>query len=260
MQISVTHSFRSSRRQSGFTLIELLVVVAVLVLLLAILSPSLRMVKIMARRLMCRTRLAGIAESSIAYASSNRGVYIKARFKEVQLCLNPRHAGQGGDHETDWVDEAARVGLEGVILTCPDRPDFPQWESSYNQLVIGYQYFGGIEVWRNPSGTFASRSPVSVTSAGPRWVMAADAMMKIDRVWGGGRPTAYGDMPPHRDGAPWPAGGNQAYADGSTDWVDFADTIFIHSWAPGSRAGYFLQDDLGDYKPPTEAYGRYEMD
>ncbi|MBL7134745.1 MAG: prepilin-type N-terminal cleavage/methylation domain-containing protein, partial [Phycisphaerae bacterium] len=90
MQASVKQSSRSPR-SSGFTLIELLVVIAVLALLLAILSPSFRMVKIVARRLICRSRLAGIAESSIAYASSNKGIYIKARYNEVQICLNPRY-------------------------------------------------------------------------------------------------------------------------------------------------------------------------
>lgn len=259
----------SYRNPGGFTLLELIVVVAIIALFLSILAPGLGRIKIKALRIICLTRLSSIAEGSLIYASSNRGVLLKCRRQPgdnssqpsyIQKCFNPRFPGRGGEFETDWIQQAANVGLQGDVLTCPNRPDFPQMEDWFPQLVIGYQYFGGITHWKNPSGTFKSRSPIRVSSSQPRWALAADCMMKIDRVWGGGRPTAYGQMPQHRDWDPWPVGGNQCYLDGSAEWVDFADTIFIHSWNPSYRAAYFLQDDLGDYRPRPEAYGRYEMD
>ena len=243
---------------------EMLVVVAIIAILVSILAPSLRHANIMARRLICRSRLGKLAQATTTYAMNNKEIYLKCRFvgRSVQICFNPLYSsGSRPDDQTDWIAEAADVGLENAILTCPERPSFPIIEAGFPQLVIGYQYFGGIERWYNPSGSFPARSPVATFSTDPRWVLAADCMMKVDQVWGGGRPTAFGDMPQHRDeGNPWPAGGNQCYADGSADWVDFAETIFIHSWSPGYRASYFYQDDLGTYNPPVEAYGRHEME
>ena len=258
-----TSARRRGGLRRGFTLLEILVVVALIAILVAIMAPSLRHATVRARRLICRARLGKLASATTGYAVDNKGVYLKCRLvgRYVQICFNPLYSGGGGPHdETDWIAQAAAVGLKDAILTCPERPTFPIVEPGFPQLVIGYQYFGGIDRWYNPSGSFAARSPVTMSGTDPRWALAADCMMKVDQVWGGGRPTAFGDMPQHRDGAPWPAGGNQCYADGSADWVDFAETIFIHSWSPGYRASYFYQDDLGTYNPPVEAYGRHEME
>jgi len=253
---------RVPRGRRAFTLLELLVVIAIVALLVSILAPGLRHAKMLAQRLVCRSRLGKVATATIAYASDNNGTYLKCRLagRYVPICLNPRYPGHGGELEVDWIAQAASVGLQGQALTCPQRPTFPIMEPGFPQLVIGYQYFGGIRTWYNPSGSFPARSPVNMYHSESRWVLAADCMMKVDQVWGGGRPTAFGDMPQHRDNDPWPVGGNQCYVDGSADWVDFAETIFIHSWNPSYRACYFAQDDLGDYNPPEEAYGRYEME
>lgn len=119
--------------------------------------------------------------------------------------------------------------------------------------MIGYQYFGGIPTWMNPAGTFESRSPVKLSQAKPGWCLAADTMMKIDGVWGGGRDTAYEDMPQHsrRKGGP-PEGGNQVFADGSCRWVRFKDTFYLHTWAVnGTRIAYFYQADLGACDTPA---------
>ena len=124
-------------------------------------------------------------------------------------------------------------------------------------MIIGYQYFGGIQTWTNPWGSFPSRSPVRQDTARTDWVVAADCVMKIDMVWGGGRPTAYGNMPQHRGRNPWPEGGNQAYVDGSADWVRFEKMVFIHNWHVNwSRACYWYQRDLGEFDPPAEAMGK----
>ena len=120
-------------------------------------------------------------------------------------------------------------------------------QAQYPQWVIGYQYFGGITNWINPAGTFVSRSPVKASTAQPAWVMAADAIMKVDGKWGGGRDTSFKNMPPHRTKTGLPEGGNQLYVDGSARWVKFDRMLFIHSWnTDGSRDAYFIQDDLGD--------------
>ena len=132
------------------------------------------------------------------------------------------------------------------IWTCPNRPTFPTYETEYPQWVIGYQYFGGIPKWINPAGTFNSRSPIRASISQPTWALAADAVMKIDGKWGGGRDSAFKDMPPHRGRGGIPDGGNVLTMDGSARWIRFDKMLFIHSWSPGGdRDAYFYQEDLG---------------
>ncbi len=57
--------------KKGFTLIELLVVIAIIALLLAILLPSLRMVKEQARRMICATHLKSIGNGLAIWGDAN---------------------------------------------------------------------------------------------------------------------------------------------------------------------------------------------
>ncbi|HVR36265.1 MAG TPA: prepilin-type cleavage/methylation domain-containing protein, partial [Methylomirabilota bacterium] len=205
--------------------------------------PALSRSKESGKRVKCLNNLRQILVGMTIYAQDNEDRVVEARFGEVQICLNPPEEAA-----------AATVNLkaanaEGGIWTCPNRPTFPQFETDFNQWVIGYQYFGGIETWRNPVGTFPSRSPIKLSTADPYWVLASDANMKVDGSWGGGRDTSFAKMPPHptsgAGGAP--EGGNQVYVDGSASWVRFDQMLFIHSWnTSGSRDAYFHQEDLGD--------------
>ena len=99
----------------------------------------------------------------------------------------------------------------------------------------------------NSLGNFPSASPVKASTAQPGWALAADAVLNIDREWGGGRATAFKDMPPHTTNDGTPDGGNHLYMDGSARWIPFEQMLFIHSWnTSGSRDAYFYQEDLGD--------------
>jgi prepilin-type N-terminal cleavage/methylation domain-containing protein len=245
------------RYRKAFTLVELLVVVAIIAILVALVLPSLGQAKILARRVLCRARLGNIGRSAQAYCASADGEYLQCRFRDVQIALNPPIGNQTGENAVDWIKAAEGVGLQGEAWECPDRPGSCQIEAGYPQLIIGYQYFAGIKTWTNPWGTFEARSPVNVDRARTDWALAADCAMKVDMVWGGGRPTAYGNMPQHRGRHPWPDGGNQVYVNGSADWVPFERMVFIHNWhGTWSRACYWYQHDLGDFDPPDEAKGK----
>ncbi|QNN21505.1 type II secretion system protein [Planctomycetales bacterium ZRK34] len=258
----------------GFTLIELLVVVSIIALLVAILLPALDKAREAAKRVVCLSNQSQITKAMLVYAMSNQAQLIICRARTVQKAFNGLGGGGGSateDNKVDWIECLASVGLainkgEGhkgsyiaaPIWDCPSRLFKSQWEPAYNQLVVGYQYFGGIETWKTPwhPGGIPSRSPVRLDTSLATWAMTADAAIKVDNVWGGGRETAYGDMPQHRDDDPWPVGGNQVFVDGSGAWIEFERMTFNHNWHGNySRRCYWFQKDLGDFDPPDDAYG-----
>ncbi|UCG57540.1 MAG: prepilin-type N-terminal cleavage/methylation domain-containing protein [Phycisphaerales bacterium] len=68
-----SRSTAGSKGRAGFTLIELLVVVAVIAVLIAILLPSLRMAKALAKRVTCGTNLRQLALAWHTYLDDHEG-------------------------------------------------------------------------------------------------------------------------------------------------------------------------------------------
>ncbi len=230
-----------SRR--AFTLMDLLVVLGVLAVLGLVLLPAMAGTAERSQRARCQDNLRRIALGAAIYAGNNNGKIFTSRNIAgstppiyVQLAIDPPNAARAGS-----------VGLSletNGVWTCPSRPGLPALEIQYPQYSIGYQYFGGISWWRNSAYDGVSRSPTNLNTAQPHWALAADAVIKVNGAWGGSDPApAYTNLPQHRaENSAVPQGGNQAFVDGSVQWIQAEKMNFLSSWATPSRQCFWYQD------------------
>ena len=226
------------QEEHAFTLAELVVVLGMFALLGLLLLPAMAGAADRSQRARCQDNLRRIALGVTMYAGNNGGRVFAARSAAgtyVQIALNPPEAAA-----------ATGVGLTfetNGVWTCPNRPRLPFYDAAVSQWTIGYQYFGGIRQWMNPVGTFPSSSPTNMNIAQPHWALAADAVLKVDGAWGGGSSAWYSNLPPHTaESSLLPQGGNEAFVDGSVQWIQVEKMFFLSSWNSSARLAYWYQD------------------
>lgn len=243
---SFSPQFGSER---AFTRTELIVILAIVGVLGGLLFPALAATHDRSNRALCQSNLRQIAVAVTQYAGENND-YVFPAWKNVYPL------------QWDWSQSTqslvAKVGITtnaGGIWTCPNRPDLPLMAGS--QLVIGYQYYGGITNWINAAGDYPSHSPIKLSQSKPNWMLAADVIAQPDGVnWyvpvDPGVTSGWADLPAHHTADTMvPQGGNEVFCDGSVQWIDIHKMYMLHTWSDPSAGGgarylYFYQD-LTDY-------------
>lgn len=146
-------SCRVHRDRRAFTLIELLVVVAIIVILVAILLPSLGQARESAKATLCASNLRQIGVASLMYAEENRG-YVLCRRNEGQ-------AGNSFWHEILHKWDAPYLPSPGKVLSCPSLPMRYPYSLEYktgNYVAYDqwkwYQVYGCRTNWEDIPNTY----------------------------------------------------------------------------------------------------------
>lgn len=274
----------------AFTLIEVLVVVAIIALLISILLPSLSRAKEMSRRAVCASRLHNIGLGVTEYGMSNKGKIIQCRERRIPIAIDPRQEtketlGNEPDYKlVDWQAAAKKYKIDKVTWECPNREGLFAYEGrpmynkqgytkeilegqgyqvitteagdekeyGFQQWMLGYLYFGGMDEWRVQNFETNKKAPLPVDlNARGHWALAADANIYVQEKtyqgWGLPSRRSLTKIPPHGDRSGFPEGGNVLTMDAAVAWVPATKMWMMNDWHKNkSRKCFWWQQDIGD--------------
>ena len=212
-------------RRSAFTLVELLVVISIIVLLIAILLPSMKTSKWITIRTVCAARLHHFSHAMLTYSNDANGDFPPASVDQ-----------SNGGHVTVSMDPWLRESLvehymmpyEAMFCPTLDDTDDGFWGHlpGYDVWRIGYSVTTGYRPYPWPwDGQFGFPNPVpssAMTSMDPPdKVILADSNLRANGkpqgVWG---VVAWATrLTSHRPyGADEPEGGHSVFVDGHVKW------------------------------------------
>jgi prepilin-type N-terminal cleavage/methylation domain-containing protein len=190
----------SNRKRFGFTLIELLVVIAIIAMLLAILMPSLKMAKEVAKRVICANNQKGLGQGVFIYANENDDFLPKSGYSQTgngspwqsyalfqiqnDLSAAPKDRvvktyGLGYLFMTDIIEE-------GETFYCPSAPRRVEGDSAMFQVSHQYDYYsmkGTNFPWNNDPSGWGSAKVRSSFNYVPQ---AGGTKKQVTAAWGTG--------------------------------------------------------------------------
>jgi prepilin-type N-terminal cleavage/methylation domain-containing protein/prepilin-type processing-associated H-X9-DG protein len=225
------------RRNIAFTLIELLVVVAILVLLLAILTPSLRRGRALARRAVCGSNLHQNVSGLSAYAAGNNGLLPPVDYNDSGLNTYNNHrfrstSGAGYDLRA-MIGPYFAADFSTWACASTVGPPIGDERNTRQWCYMNFMYFPGtrwpfaapnglvpIRMAQYPAGVALMQDVTFLTMG--KW--GANATFIANHVPGAGTP--FQPLPANNpswasftsDAAP--EGANIAMADGGVRWHD----------------------------------------
>lgn len=130
----------------GFTLVELLVVIAIISLLLAILLPALRKVRVITRRVVCQSNLRQIATAWHAYLTENDGYFLQRPNINHEFGGWKGYGGQDPNRPLNsYVGLPINLATENTakLFRCPSDSggvfSYPPQDLAYNLFGNSYQ-------------------------------------------------------------------------------------------------------------------------
>lgn len=160
-EVNQKSRIKNQKSPFAFTLIELLVVIAVIALLLALLGPSLRKARSLARRAACSHNLKQVQLGLDMYTSDHDTVYPCA---QDPVSTNPPYWLWMGRGWRRWVEKYLSTNVDvntPSVLLCPaDRSDPAKYEStSYAYSMAFYHSPEQIDAMRATTDTYSNPQP-----------------------------------------------------------------------------------------------------
>ena len=265
-------SARAPRRPGAFTLVELLVVIGIIAILVSILFPALRRVRLMAQRTQCLSQMRQLGAALMSYAAETKGRTPVQVFDAVPNWADPaqydRPPQPGGAHLTGRSMFSALLPYlmgEKRVYVCPAAYDF-SWRhdpSDAPNALSDTSYMGNhVVADRRLAQVRDSARVVFIQENRHRWnyawmrparVTPPGARPPMYSMWSWDNPTVAGN------GKPWgqeysaihEGGGNLVFVDGHAEYRRSQDLRARDFGLTGGAGAGGREDDL-----PTTPHGQ----